>query len=198
MTDAPDGDVASQTHAFVPPEGYPNKTLCAICNLGEAAHIVKPESPEDETCICTHTKQKHATWAGKTVYRECNEDGCDCKQWDPGDTSGRLQEVADVIGLTGEIRTAAGKKENILEEANRIVSGSRQAMYGSPGENFRRIAAMWTEILGVTVDPEDIPLCLIALKLSREIAVSNRDNWVDIAGYARTREMLEEEDDPSA
>lgn len=79
---------------------------------------------------------------------------------------------------------------NILEEALELVQNSRQASYGHPIDDFSRTAKMWSAILGVEVRPEQIPLCMIAVKISRECHQPKRDNLVDIAGYALTLEMV--------
>lgn len=85
---------------------------------------------------------------------------------------------------------AAPVKENILQEADRITSGDRRKEYGSPKENFGRIAKMWSVVLGVEVSPLQVSLCMILLKVCRELNGHKRDSLVDIAGYARTAEML--------
>jgi hypothetical protein len=80
------------------------------------------------------------------------------------------------------------KHESALLEAQGLVHGDRNAAYGSPLDDFRRTAKMWSAILGVEVQPEKIGLCMIAVKLSRECNKHKRDNLVDIAGYAECTE----------
>ena len=80
--------------------------------------------------------------------------------------------------------------EGILEEAAKLVHGSRQEDYGDPLQSLERVAMMWSAILGVTVAPEQVPLCMIALKISRECNRPKRDNRVDIAGYAELLQMV--------
>lgn len=75
--------------------------------------------------------------------------------------------------------------ETILDEAKRITAGDRQNAYGPPDQDFARTAAMWSQLLGVDVEARQVALCMIALKLSRETHQRKRDNWVDIAGYAK-------------
>lgn len=85
---------------------------------------------------------------------------------------------------------------SILDTAKMLTSGTRQQDYGHPSEDFERAAQMWTAILSSKLGPdgrvtdEDIPLCMIALKLARQAHRHKRDNLVDIAGYARTAAML--------
>jgi hypothetical protein len=77
-----------------------------------------------------------------------------------------------------------GGEETILDEAARITSGDRQASYGPPDQDFARTAAMWSAIKGVSFEPREVAMFMIALKLSRETHQRKRDNWVDVAGYA--------------
>ena len=89
--------------------------------------------------------------------------------------------------------------EDVLEEALRITGGDRMSDYGPPDQDFRRTAIMWEQLLnGRIVDgklqlkPQDVATCMIALKLSRQTHQGKRDNWVDVAGYARCGAMCEE------
>jgi hypothetical protein len=86
--------------------------------------------------------------------------------------------------------------ESVLDEAKRITATDRQASYGHPVDDFTKTAHMWTGIFagrlreGAVVTPMDIPLCMIAVKLARQVHRHKRDNLVDIAGYARTASMV--------
>lgn len=77
---------------------------------------------------------------------------------------------------------------SVLPEADGLVHGDRNTSYGPPLDDFARTAKMWGAILGVEVQPEQVPLCMIALKISRQCHRPKRDNMVDIAGYAETAE----------
>jgi hypothetical protein len=85
-------------------------------------------------------------------------------------------------------------KESILQEAQRLVHGDRGASYGHPKADFERTAKMWSAILGFEVPTEKIPLCMIALKISRQCNKAKRDNWADMAGYAETGYMVDQAD----
>lgn len=78
----------------------------------------------------------------------------------------------------------------ILKEAEVLVNGARREDYGSVQEDFKRIAAIWSAILGCEVKPEQIPLCMIGVKISREVYKHKDDNMVDIIGYVLTLEKL--------
>lgn len=81
--------------------------------------------------------------------------------------------------------------ETILQEAQRLVHGDRGANYGHPIEDFTRTGRMWGAILGIPdVAPELVGLCMVALKMSREVHKPKRDNRVDLAGYAETVDMI--------
>ena len=87
---------------------------------------------------------------------------------------------------------AAQKSETILEEAQRIIHGPRRDHYGHPRKNFEDIAAGWSVIMDTPVTAEQVGQSMIWVKICREKNSPQRDNKVDIAGYAGTLEMLEE------
>ncbi len=82
--------------------------------------------------------------------------------------------------------------ETILQEAQRLVYGERQASYGHPADDFARTAAMWSAILGHPVTAEQVGLCMCAVKISRQCNAPKRDNMTDLAGYAATVQMVVE------
>jgi len=83
---------------------------------------------------------------------------------------------------------------NILETANSLVGGERGEDYGHPLDDFTRTGKMWAAILGLSeVTPEQVGLCMSALKISRECNAHKMDNLVDGAGYLRTVEMVKKE-----
>jgi hypothetical protein len=83
--------------------------------------------------------------------------------------------------------------ESITQEEHRLVHGARGTDYGHPIEDFTRTGQMWAAILGLpVVTPEQVALCMIAIKISRECHRPKRDNLVDIAGYAETLDMVRE------
>jgi len=83
-------------------------------------------------------------------------------------------------------------KATILDEAKELIYGARQKSYGHPAQDFGRTALIWKAILGIHVTPEQVGLCLIGVKISREVNGHKRDSLVDIAGYAGTIEMIHE------
>ncbi len=74
---------------------------------------------------------------------------------------------------------------DILDATKATITGPRAAEYGPPDENFGRIAAMWSVILGQEVTAEQVALCMVQVKITRLIQTANHpDSWLDIAGYA--------------
>ena len=83
--------------------------------------------------------------------------------------------------------------ESVLTEANRLIHGDRQGVYGHPYHDFTRTATMWSGYKGIEFTPEDVAAMMIQVKLSRLAnSPGHRDSVVDIAGYAGTLEMVQE------
>lgn len=80
--------------------------------------------------------------------------------------------------------------DSILTEAEHIINGQRRDDYGEVLPSFQRIADLWSPILGVTVTPEQVALCMIQLKIARTLHGWTRDSVVDIAGYAGCLEKI--------
>ena len=76
------------------------------------------------------------------------------------------------------------KREEILEEAERLVNGNRAKDYGDAYENHDRIAKMWSVLLGKEVTVRQVYQCMVAVKLCRLIETpDHEDSWIDICGY---------------
>lgn len=76
-------------------------------------------------------------------------------------------------------------REQVLSEAERLISNDRAEQYGDAEDNFQRIATLWTMITGHQFTAPDVAGCMIALKLARlSTSTSKADTWIDIAGYA--------------
>ena len=74
-----------------------------------------------------------------------------------------------------------------LLEAAMIAVQQRRDEYGSPRRRHGRSAVMWTAIMGVEFTPEQVALCLAAMKIARlSENADHQDSWVDLAGYAAT------------
>jgi hypothetical protein len=99
--------------------------------------------------------------------------------------------VAESVGLPIlDADTLQPYREPITLEAHRIVNGGRQDAYGHPFHDFNRIASLWSAVLGSKVTAQQVALCMIQVKVSRECNKPKRDNAVDIAGYAEALDMV--------
>lgn len=88
------------------------------------------------------------------------------------------------IGLTSK---------TILDEAHLAVEGARGRDYGHPLDNHSRTAALWAVYLGRPVTPEDVCFLNMLQKIARCMNSVTRDGLVDLAGYARNVEMVQQE-----
>lgn len=71
-----------------------------------------------------------------------------------------------------------------LHAAHAAVTHGR-AGYGTPADNFARVAAYWGQHLGVVVTASDVAVMMVLLKAARlRNDPGHEDSWVDIAGYA--------------
>lgn len=89
-------------------------------------------------------------------------------------------------------------QESVLQEAERLVNGDRQASYGDASESFERIADFWHAYLktklksDVHISAKDVASMMILMKVSRSVTSNKRDNWVDMAGYAELGSKLDD------
>lgn len=93
-------------------------------------------------------------------------------------------------GGTGTVHTRCNTAargtttDAVLAEASDIVTGARRDDYGTVDESFARIAKMWTAILDHPIAPEQVALCMAALKMGRLCYTpGHHDSWVDSLGY---------------
>ena len=77
--------------------------------------------------------------------------------------------------------------------AAEMVSGERQDAYGHPLDNFTRASKIWSVILGCEVSAEQVSLCMVGMKIAREINQTKPDTVVDGIGYFLTLGMIQEE-----
>lgn len=88
-------------------------------------------------------------------------------------------------------------KADILDEAKATVAG-RGKSYGTPEDNFGRIALLWNTHLvnsglfehavlhhGTGIEASDVAIMMALMKIARlENDPNHHDSWIDIAGYA--------------
>lgn len=83
-------------------------------------------------------------------------------------------------------------ENSILDEAGKIIYGDREKTYDDPGINLRRIAGVWSALLGIPITADQVCLCMIGVKLSRLVHTpTHRDSQVDVCGYAALLERIQ-------
>lgn len=87
--------------------------------------------------------------------------------------------------------TAPVLNVGVANEAIALVTGDRAQDYGPATESFRRIAAMWSAYLGITVTPRQVASLMILLKVCRDANGPKHDNPVDIIGYSILMDNLD-------
>ena len=76
------------------------------------------------------------------------------------------------------------KREDILSEAENLINGDRAKDYGDAYVNHKRIADIWSVVMGREVTVREVILCMIGMKMARLVHYSKSDSWIDICGYA--------------
>lgn len=81
-----------------------------------------------------------------------------------------------------------------INTAMEIITNDRQNQYGTPEDNFRKIAALWTAYLGYPIDPTQVAVMMILLiKVTRQsTSPAYDDNYVDIVGDAACASEISE------
>ena len=84
---------------------------------------------------------------------------------------------------------------SVLEEAIETVK-QRQDSYDDPYRNHVRIAKLWSVVLGTAVTPQQVALCMLQLKVAREMYKHSHDNVVDMAGYINCLDVINKAEKP--
>ena len=85
------------------------------------------------------------------------------------------------------------ERRDILENAIGCVCGDREQDYGTPEDNFTRIARLWEVYLhdkvipfgnGISIEPADVGVMMALFKIGRIMGGSYKaDSYVDACGY---------------
>lgn len=90
-------------------------------------------------------------------------------------------------------------REEILRIASECVCSTREEDYGSPEENFKAIAEVWSWWLGHEITDHDVTIMQALLKVARlKTGKPKDDTYIDTCGYmalaaeiALTEKLLE-------
>lgn len=88
----------------------------------------------------------------------------------------------------------------VLDDAGVLITGARAQQHGDAYDNHSNIAAAWNAYLSPRFDGEltsmDVALMMALLKIARtKTGDLNRDDYVDLCGYASLAYMLAQEDE---
>lgn len=81
-------------------------------------------------------------------------------------------------------------RKAFLEEVIKTVCADRNITHGDAEDNFRTIGELWTTYLNArrgasAITSADVAAMMCLFKVARITAnPANRDNWLDLAGYA--------------
>lgn len=76
-----------------------------------------------------------------------------------------------------------GYKEDGQSISKHPTVTDRRKVREAPRPHFRRVAKMWEAIIGSPISPEQVVMCMVALKLAREAGMHDQDNITDAEGY---------------
>lgn len=77
------------------------------------------------------------------------------------------------------------KREDILQQALSVICNDREDEYGSPENNFSKIAQLWSDYIGYKFSASDVCMMMVLVKMSRiKTGKPKADSFVDMAGYA--------------
>lgn len=77
-------------------------------------------------------------------------------------------------------------RSEILDKAKDCVTGKREQDYGSPEDNFKQIAKLWTAYFDrrVAFEPLDVAIMMALMKIARiKSGTATEDSFVDACGY---------------
>ena len=87
------------------------------------------------------------------------------------------------------------KAQAALDQASSLINGPRQEAYGSPHENFERLAVRISQIIKAPVTKRQAAQILVELKLARLANGYQEDSVIDAIAYLAL--MMELSDEPT-
>lgn len=134
-------------------------------------------------------------WPESLLARNVNGDGTGNRLFfvDSGKHEFRVAALDIVAEWTDEDVKIADVKAEIADEAKRIVTGARRSAYGTPEQNFERIARFWQAYFentgrgGLNITAADVSPMMRLMKEARLCETpDHRDSFVDLVGYSLT------------
>ena len=76
-------------------------------------------------------------------------------------------------------------RKETLKQAIQCVCNDREKQYGSPEDNFKVIASLWSTYKSVEITATDVTMMMALLKIARiKTGTATEDSFADLAGYA--------------
>ncbi len=100
-----------------------------------------------------------------------------------------LSDHQDHVHVAAQDRMTPSPREELLDEAKRLIMGQRNNTYGPPTQDFQRSAdamtAMGYRSATGPIQAHDVAILVTLVKISRlQWSPEKYDSWADIAGYA--------------
>ncbi len=113
----------------------------------------------------------------------------DCPKW----AKARIQQLN-----TGREHSVPPAKQPLDKDFCQDLAETlkSRAIYGDPNQHFAEIAKLWSVILRAKIKPQQVALCLDALKTARLMNnPAHSDSWLDKAGYSAIGAILKGNND---
>ena len=84
-------------------------------------------------------------------------------------------------------------RQAVLDTASNLINGDRASDYGDAEDMHQLIANLWSDYLNhlpatddgiVCIEPDQVAMMMVLMKVARSTASPKFDTYVDIAGYA--------------
>ena len=76
------------------------------------------------------------------------------------------------------------KRDELLRQSQ-LIAATRDLEYGNPNVSMLRISRLWSEYLGYPIDPHEVAVCMLLLKVSRiSEQAEHKDSYLDLINYA--------------
>lgn len=98
---------------------------------------------------------------------------------------GNMLDDTPKVSMSEPSMIGSGRdRKKIMKAAADLMDGERAQDYGDACEMHRRIAAGWSEILGVKVEAHEVALCMVWVKTARLVETPDHDDsYVDGTAY---------------
>ena len=97
-----------------------------------------------------------------------------------------VRSTKDIVSIT-QVQPLGDKldRNNVIEQAKKLINGDREQTYGDPLLSHDRIGRGWEAILGIKdISASTVALMMSWLKISRIVSnKKQKDSYVDAIGY---------------